>query len=140
MKLGDLTDYGLPIPREGVFARFHRLGVTPSVIDPEVIEAIKAGRIEIVPGTELLDRTGARFTGGLRVKPDAIIFATGYKRGLEPLVGHLGVLDAHGTPRAHGKNPAADGLRFVGYTPHPGQLGYIAKEAKRAARAIAGEL
>lgn len=140
MKLGDLTDYGLPIPDEGVFARFHRLGVTPSVIDPEVIEAIKARRIEIVPGTESLDRTSARFVGGACVEPDAIICATGYTRGLEPLVGHLDVLDENGTPRALGKNPAADGLRFVGYTPHPGQLGYIAKEAKRAAKAIASEL
>jgi cation diffusion facilitator CzcD-associated flavoprotein CzcO len=140
MKLGDLTDYGLPIPDEGVFARFHRLGVTPAVIDPEVIDAIKAGRIEIVPGTESLDRTGARLATGGRIEPDAIICATGYRRGLERLVGHLNVLDERGIPRALGNNPAADGLRFIGYTPHPGQLGYIAKEAKRAARAIAGEL
>ena len=140
MKLGDLTDHGLPIPDEGVFARFHRLGVTPSVIDPEVIDAIKARRIEIVPGTESLDRTGARFVGGARVEPDAIICATGYKRGLEPLVGHLDMLDERGIPRALGKKPAADGLRFVGYTPHPGQFGHIAKEAKQAAKAIASEL
>ena len=140
MKLGDLTDHGLPIPDEGVFARFHRLGVTPAVIDPEVIDAIKARRITIVPGTESLDRTGANFADGARVEPDAIICATGYKRGLEPLVGHLDVLDERGIPRALGNNPTARGLRFVGYTPHPGQLGYIAKEAKRAAKAIASEL
>jgi cation diffusion facilitator CzcD-associated flavoprotein CzcO len=138
--LGDLTNYGLPMPDEGVFARFHRLGVTPAVIDPEVIEAIKTGAIEIVPGTESLDRTGARLAGGGRVEPDSIICATGYKRGLEPLVGHLDVLDERGVPRALGKNPAAAGLRFIGYTPHPGQLGYIGREAKRAARAIASEL
>jgi hypothetical protein len=138
--LGDLTDYGLPIPDEGVFARFHRLGVTPAVIDPEVIDAIKAGRIEIVPGTESLDRTAARLTGGGRVEPNSIICATGYTRGLEPLVGHLDVLDERGIPRALGKNAAADGLRFIGYTPHPGQLAYIGKQAKRAAKAIAGEL
>jgi hypothetical protein len=50
------------------------------------------------------------------------------------------VLDERGIPRALGKNPAADGLRFIGYTPHPGQLAYIGKQAKRAAKAIAGEL
>src|SRR5205823_477452 len=72
MKLGDLTDYGLPLPAEGVFARYHRLGVTPAVIDPEVIDAIKAGRIEIVPGTESLDRTGARLAAGGRVEPETI--------------------------------------------------------------------
>jgi cation diffusion facilitator CzcD-associated flavoprotein CzcO len=140
MKLGDLTDYGLPIPDEGVFARFHRLGVTPAVIDPDVIEAIKARRIEIVPGTESLDRTGVRLAGGGRVEPDAIVCAIGYQRGLEPLVGHLDVLDERGIPRALGKTPASRGLRFVGYTPHPGQLAHIAKEAKRAAKAITSEL
>jgi hypothetical protein len=36
--------------------------------------------------------------------------------------------------------PAAQGLRFIGYVPRPGGLGYMAKEAKRAARAIAREL
>jgi cation diffusion facilitator CzcD-associated flavoprotein CzcO len=140
MKLGDLTDHGLPIPDEGVFARFHRLGVTPAVIDPEVIDAIKTRRIEIVSGTESVDRTGARFVGGGRVEPDAIICATGYTRGLESLVGHLDVLDERGIPRMLGGKPAAEGLRFIGYTPHPGQLGYIAKEARRAAKAIASEL
>jgi hypothetical protein len=30
--------------------------------------------------------------------------------------------------------------RFIGYVPRPGGLGYIAKEAMRAARAIAREL
>jgi hypothetical protein len=31
-------------------------------------------------------------------------------------------------------------LRFIGYTPHRGWLGYIAKEAERAAKAISAEL
>jgi len=29
---------------------------------------------------------------GIRLQPDAVICATGYGRGLEPIVGHLGVL------------------------------------------------
>ena len=43
-------------------------------------------------------------------------------------------------PAAVGEQPAAEGLRFVGYVPRPGMIGYSAKEAKRAAKAIAGEL
>jgi hypothetical protein len=78
--LGDLTDHGLPIPDEGVFARYHRLGVTPAVIDPEVIDAIKTGAIEIVAGSESLDRTGANLAGGRRVEAHSIICATGYTR------------------------------------------------------------
>ena len=140
MDLGDLSDYGLPVPEEGVFSRLRRLGVAPAIVDKEVIEAIKARRIEIVRGVESLDATGIRLTDGARVEPDAVVCATGYERRLEPLVGHLGVLDERGGPRAVGERPAAAGLRFIGYVPRPGAIGYMAKEAKRAAKAIAREL
>jgi cation diffusion facilitator CzcD-associated flavoprotein CzcO len=140
MVLGDLTAYGLPIPEEGVFARFHRLGVTPAVVDPEVIDAIKAGRIEVVPGTESFDRTGVRLADGRRIEPNVVVCATGYEPGLDALVGHLGVLDERGIPRGARTDAAHDGLRFIGFTPHPGQLAHMGKEATRAARAIAREL
>lgn len=140
MDFGDLSEYGLPVPEEGVFSRLRRLGVTPAIVDEEMIEAIKAGRIEVVRGVESLDLEGAHLADGARVEPDAIICATGYRRGLEPLVGHLGVLDESGLPRARGEKPAAKGLRFIGYLPRPGAIGYMGKEAKRAARAIAREL
>jgi hypothetical protein len=78
--------------------------------------------------------------GGSRVEPDAVICATGYSRVLEPLVGHLGVVDDSGMPRARGPKPAAPGLRFIGYVPRPGGIGYAGKEGRRAARAIAREL
>ena len=53
------------------------------------------------------------------------------------LVGHLGVLDGRGVPRAVRGEEAAPGLRFIGYVPRPGQIGYVGGEAKRAAKAIA---
>jgi cation diffusion facilitator CzcD-associated flavoprotein CzcO len=140
MDLGDLSEYGLPVPDEGVFARLRRTGAVPAIVDREVIDAIKDGRIEVVTGVEALDRTAVRLADGRSLEPDALVAATGYRRGLEPLVGHLGVLDARGMPRAAGPVPAIRGLRFVGYTSRPGALGYMSKEAKRAARAIAGEL
>jgi cation diffusion facilitator CzcD-associated flavoprotein CzcO len=140
MDVGDLTEYGLPIPDEGVFARLHRLGVAPAIVDKEVIDAIKERRIEVVRGVESLDPTGVRLADGARIEPDALICATGYRRGLEPLIGHLEVLDEGGKPAAVGTEPAAPGLRFVGYVPRPGGLGYMAKEAKRVAKAIAREL
>jgi hypothetical protein len=43
-------------------------------------------------------------------------------------------------PRALHGEAAAPGLRFVGYVPRPAQIGYIAREAKRAATAIAQEM
>ena len=65
--------------------------------------------------------------------------ATGYSRGLEPLVGHLGVLDERGVPRVHGGPAAAPGLRFVGYAPRPGQIGHMGREARQAAKQINNE-
>lgn len=140
MDLGDLSAYGLPVPEEGVFARLRRLGVAPAIVDHEVIEAVKTGRIEVVPGVESLDREGVTLAGGGRVEPDAVICATGYRRHLEPLVGHLDVLDERGVPRAVAPTPAAPGLRFLGYVPRPGGLGYTGKQARHAARAITREL
>ena len=140
MDVGDLTEHGLPVPEEGVFSRMYRLGVAPAIIDKEILGAIKSGAIEIVRGVESLDPRGVALADGATVEPDAIICATGYRRGLEPLVGHLDVLDERGVPRTLGPKPAAPGLRFIGYVPRPGGLGYMAKEAKRAAKAIKGEL
>jgi hypothetical protein len=138
--LGDLSEHGLPIPEEGVFSRLHRLGVVPSIVDPEVIEAIKAGEIEVVPGVESLDKTGVELADGERIEPDVVLCATGYGRGLEPLVGHLGVLDEQGVPHRQGAEAALPGLRFIGFTARPAALGYMGKQAKRAAKAIAKEL
>jgi cation diffusion facilitator CzcD-associated flavoprotein CzcO len=139
MDVGDLNEYGLPVPEEGVFSRMHRLGVAPAIVDKEVIEAIKARRIEIVRGVESLDAAGVRLADGARVEPEVVICATGYRRGLERLVGHLDVLGDRGVPRSVGEVPAAPGLRFIGYVPRPGALGYAAKQAKRAAKAISRE-
>jgi hypothetical protein len=93
-----------------------------------------------VRGVESLDAAGVSLADGARVEPDVVICATGYRRALEPLVGHLDVLDERGIPTARGEEPAADGMRFIGYVPRPGGLGYAANEAKRAAKAIASEL
>ena len=135
-EIGDLSEYGLPVPDEGVFSRLKRLGVAPTIVDPEVIESIKGRRIEIVPGVESLDETGVMLAGGTRIEPDAVVAATGYRRGLEPVVGHLGVLDERGAPRVV-VQPVAPGLRFIGYVPRPAHVGYMGSEARRAARAIA---
>ena len=138
--LGDLTEYGLPVPEEGIMSRLHRTGQAPAIVDMEVIDAIKARRIEVVPGVLSLDETGVQLAGGSRVEPDAVIAATGYSRVLTPLVGHLGLLDEREMPRSLAQKAAAPGLRFIGYVPRPGGLGYMGKEARRAAKAIAREL
>jgi cation diffusion facilitator CzcD-associated flavoprotein CzcO len=137
LEVGDLTEYGLPAPEEGIFARLARLGVAPAIVDKVVIEAIKERRIEIVAGVESLDATGVGLSDGTRTEPDAVIAATGYRSGLEPVVGHLDVLDERGVPHVRGGAEAAPGLRFVGYIPRPAQIGLMGAEAKVAADGIA---
>ena len=137
---GDLSPYGLPVPEAGLMTRFRRDGTVPSIVDKEVIEAVKQGTVEVVGAVESLDSAGVILDGGSRLEPDAIICATGFRRALEPLVGHLGVLDDRGWPAVAAPKPAAPGLRFVGYTSRPGALGFISRQAKRSAKAIAREL
>ena len=140
MSIGDLSKYGLPVPEEGPMTRLQRLGVAPAIVDTEIIETIKTGGIEIIPAIQAFTGRAVRLASGSIIEPDAVICATGYRCGLEPLVGSLDVLDEHGRPRAVGEHPAAPGLRFIGYVPRPAGLGYMAKQAKRAAKAIAREL
>jgi Pyridine nucleotide-disulphide oxidoreductase len=140
MDVGDLTEHGLPWPETGVFADVRIRGKVPAIVDAEVIESIKEGRIEVVAAVSSLGAGWVELAGGTRIEPDAVICATGYRRSLEPLVGHLGVLGERGVPKALAPQPAAAGLRFVGYVPRPGGIGYMGKEARRSARAIAREL
>ena len=71
----------------------------------EVIDTIKDGRIEIVRGVESVDGAHVELADGGRVTPDVLICATGFRRGLESLVGHLDVLDGAGGPIPSGPRP-----------------------------------
>jgi cation diffusion facilitator CzcD-associated flavoprotein CzcO len=140
MDFGDLTEYGLPQPETGVFTAVRTQGKVPAIVDGEVVEAIKEGRIEVVGAVAALDPAGVELADGARIEPDAVVCATGYGRALEPLVAHLGVLGERGMPKVIAPQPAAPGLRFAGYVVRPGGLGYMGKQARRSARAIAREL
>jgi cation diffusion facilitator CzcD-associated flavoprotein CzcO len=139
-KLGDLAEFGLPIPAEGPFARLARERKVPTLVDAEVIDAIKNGSIEVVSAVKGFEDGTARLEDGTALDADAVICATGYRPGLEPLVGHLGVLDETGTPIVTGEKPAAKGLRFLGFSSRPIVMGYIARQSKRIAKQIAREL
>jgi cation diffusion facilitator CzcD-associated flavoprotein CzcO len=140
MDFGDLTEFGLPRPEAGVFTDVRRRGRVPAIVDKKVVEAIKERRIDVVSAVASLGATWVELADGTRIEPEAVICATGYRRGLDPLVGHLDVLGERGVPKVLAPTPAAPGLRFVGYLPRPGGLGYMGKEARRSARAIAREL
>ena len=77
---------------------------------------------------------------GSRLHPDLVVLATGYSQGLEPLIGHLGVLDEKGRPVERGGRTArgAKGLWFTGYTnPISGMLRELSIDARKIALAMA---
>ena len=140
--LGDLSEFGVAHPRGGCVRRgraarqgagagrhgSHRRG---PATDP----------IEVVRNLASFDRDEVVLADGLRLDPDVVICATGYRRDLEPLVGHLGVLDAKGKPVAQGEKPAARGLRFIGFTsPAVVHRFYGQHTSKRIAKQIDREL
>jgi putative flavoprotein involved in K+ transport len=142
MIYGDLGRYGLPKPPIGFASNLKLRHVSPT-IDAGFVAAVKARRIELVAAVEAFDGSDVILADGSRIQPDAVIAATGYSRGLEPLVGHLGVLNDAGEPRHNGvpRHPDTPGLYFNGYlTALWSQLGPMRIEARRIARAIAGEL
>lgn len=140
LDVGDLTEYGLPAPAEGMFARGKRLGRAPVIVDREVIHAIKARVFEVVPTIDRFCGDSASLVDGRVLEPDVVICATGYVRGLEPVVGHLGVLDERGVPKSIGVDPAAPGLRFMGFLSRPGLISFVAKQSQLVAMHIADEL
>jgi putative flavoprotein involved in K+ transport len=140
LTIGDLSGHGLVPPQEGIMSRVHREGKAPAILDKPIIDAIKQRRIEIVAAVDSLDVTGVVLADRTRLEPNVVIAATGYTTGLQPLVGHLGVLDDRGVPLVHGGAAAAPGLRFIGYQPRPAQIGNIGAEATRASKQIKKEL
>ena len=135
----DLSEHGLPWPERGVYTRIVEDDVIP-IIDVGLIGAVQRGEVEIVSGLVGFEGPAALLADGSRLEPDAVIVATGYRRGLEPLVGHLGVLGENGRPLVHGPEtaPAAPGLHFIGYTnPISGMFREINIDARRIAWAVA---
>jgi hypothetical protein len=105
-----------------------------------LVAAVCARQVEVVGAVEGFEGADVLLAGGRRATPDAVIVAAGYRRGLEPLVGHLGVLRPDGRPRVHGprSDVRAPGMWFTGYTnPISGMLRELAIDGRRIARAVA---
>ena len=123
MAIGDLRPYGLEPPRMGALSRIYEDAQIP-LIDVGFLDALKRRRLTIVAAVDSFDSSSVNLADGSRLEVDAVIAATGYSRGLEPLVGHLGVLGHHGAPEPSGgeTSPSAPGLYFIGYRNAPGGL------------------
>jgi putative flavoprotein involved in K+ transport len=136
LSVPDLTAYGLPAPPRPL-SQYVSTGTVP-VIDVGLVEALLAGRVQVVSVPERFDEAGVVLADAGRLEPNVVVAATGFRTGLEPLVGHLGVLDEPGVPRAVAPRQALPGMWFIGFRPAlGGWLRRIAKDAPRLARAVA---
>jgi hypothetical protein len=140
--LGDLRKYGVPAPPVGAVTRDMRDGVTLG-LDNGFVKALKADRFTIVPEVSSFEGKTVHLIDGRSIEPDVVICATGYRPGLESLVGHLGVLNARGRPIFVADQASVDhpGLWFFGL--NSSIYGYLymrQKEAPRLADKIAQSL
>jgi putative flavoprotein involved in K+ transport len=137
LTIPDLTPYGIPRPEDGLLSRVRRAGEVP-LQDVGFVGAVRGGTVTPVAAVTGFDGDKVLLADGSAISAQAVIAATGYRRGLEKMVGHLGVPDKNGMPKVHGGQPAAPGLFFVGYTVSlRGMLRDIAAEARRVASAVA---
>ncbi|MFF8650982.1 flavin-containing monooxygenase [Streptomyces griseoluteus] len=137
----DLSEHGLPRPEAGLYSRV-RQGAIP-VQDVGLIDAVRTGKVEVVAAVEGFEDGKVALADGTRIAPDAVIAATGYSRGLDSLVGHLGVLDERGRPTVHGARTPKDapGLYFTGFTnPISGMFRELAIDAEKIAKSVARRL
>lgn len=137
LSIPDLSAQGLPRPPHGVRTSFITTGTTP-ILDVGIVGAVRSGRVEVVAAVESFDNAEVVLADGSRVAPDAVIAATGFRAGLDSLVGHLGVLGPRGLPAKTDGAPALPGLWFVGFVPTlGGQLREGSISARKVAAAVA---
>ena len=138
--LPDLSAYGLPAPAKDGYSQFQRTRTIP-ILDHGFVDAVVSGRIRVVPAVTGFVDGAVRLADGSRVEVDAVLAATGYRTGLPPLVGHLGVLDERGIPQVTGARtlPQAPRLHFIGILVElTGVLREIRIQAGQIARSLAG--
>ena len=137
LSIPDLSAQGLPRPEHGVRTAFLTTGTVP-ILDVGIVDAVRRGRVEVVAAVEGFDEGDVLLADGSRIAPDAVIAATGFRAGLDSLVGHLDVLGPRGLPVKTDGVPALPGLWFVGFVPTlGGQLREGSIAARRVAEAVA---
>lgn len=134
----DLTAYGMPRATSGLYSQV--LDGRIPVQDVGIVQAIKERRVLPVPAMEAFEGAEVVLADGRRLCPDTVLVATGYRAGLESLVGDLGVLNERGLPVVQGAQtpPGQPGLWFTGFTnPISGMFRELRIDAERIAKAIA---
>ncbi|MFV9473092.1 flavin-containing monooxygenase [Advenella sp. RU8] len=148
--VGDLTKYGLPLPKGSLSEKFSRTHVTPTLYAP-FATALRSGRLKIVGPIQKInhenvyvqDRIFGESDELMDLKPDLIVAATGFRPGLADLVSAPNVKLPEDWPRSHiVEGPAVlPNLHVIGQVnPLSGQLREIRLESYRIAKLVQREL
>jgi len=129
---GRLNRWGMKRHRTGGATRLLEEGTAPA-IDNGFIESLKDGQAEVVPEVEAFNAQRVKLVDGNSINPDVVLCATGYRTGLEGMLGHLGVLDERGAPMIDGaeQDNRYSGLWFSGM--RPGLSGFFLAARRNAA-------
>jgi len=128
--IGDLTPYGLGEAEWGPFS-----ARKPAVIDVGFVKQLKQRRIKIHTEIARFNSTDVIYKDGSRESVDVVIFATGYRTGLEKILKVPGVIDDMGYPKFQSGGPTSTpGLYFIGFDDTVrGQLFEINRDSKKLA-------
>ena len=137
LAIGDLSALGLTKRDDGPLTEVVEGRQVP-MIDVGTLARIRSGDIAVRKGVESFDGDEVRFADGTHERFDAVVLATGFTTGLSAMLpDHASLLDAHGRPRATGREAAVPGLYFCGYDlSSTGMLRQIGIEAMAIGRDI----
>ena len=115
LRFRDLCDRGFGRPGKRLSRMRHTYYSPP--VDRGIADAVRSGSVAVVNAVQRLHDGDVELAGGTRVQPDVVIAATGYRPGLEPLLGDFDVLDTEGEPvmNEHCAAAAEPSLHFVGF-------------------------
>jgi len=130
----DLSAHGLARPRADLYTRVQRDDSVP-VHDTGIVALLQSGAVTPVAAVTGFEPGAVQLADGSVVSPEVVLFASGYRRGLDALLNGLDLLDHIGNPRARSGTEAAPGFYFVGFTVSAtGALREIARDARRVAQ------
>lgn len=136
---GNLEKWGIRTPGTGVCSRLELEGTAPG-FDDGFVAALKDGRVQVFPDIRRFGSHSVEFVDGQSLTCDVVIFATGYRSGLAPLLGHLGIVDSEGRLAASASygDDQWPGLWVFGMRPRlVGNIHARVQEARQLAATIA---